>query len=228
MSVRLAKKASICLTKKDNSSMVHFLVGLGWDPIDMNESVTTKKRKGLLGLFGIKEKNEANRSENMADIDCDAAAALIGKNTYSLVFFGMRVSFDNSIIHLGDNLTGKKSDSKVIGETDDKEQITIDTSKVDKNVNEIYIGVNIYHGKERNQHFGLINNTYIRIVDANSNEELCRMDLNGKEYKNKVSMVMGRLYREADNSWNFQAIGESVDADNIKELFEKYIHGGNV
>ena len=157
--------------------MVNFIVGLGWDPVDNSKPA---KKRGLLGLFSGMGQSLTDKP----DIDCDAAAALIGDGVYNLVFFGDKISLDYSTIHLWDNLTGKKSDSKVIGETDDKEQITIDTSKVDKNVNEIYIGVNIYHGKERNQHFGLINNTYIRIVDANSNEELCRMDLNGKEYKN--------------------------------------------
>ncbi len=37
--------------------------------------------------------------------------------------------------------------------------------------------VNIYHAVQRKQHFGLIENAFIRLVDGKNNREMCKYDL---------------------------------------------------
>ena len=70
---------------------------------------------------------------------------------------------------MGDNLTGA-------GEGDD-EQIVIELDKVPAQYDRIVVVVNIFRAEARHQHFGMIENAFIRIVDARNNQELCRFNL---------------------------------------------------
>ena len=72
---------------------------------------------------------------------------------------------------MGDNLTGA-------GEGDD-EQIIIDLAAVPQVYDKIVVVVNIYQAVQRKQHFGMIQNAFIRIVDARNNTELCKYNLSG-------------------------------------------------
>ena len=67
-------------------------------------------------------------------------------------------------MHQGDNLTGA-------GDGDD-EQIIVDLLRIPQEYDRIVIVVNIYKAVQRNQHFGMIENAFIRIVDARGNREL--------------------------------------------------------
>ncbi len=64
---------------------------------------------------------------------------------------------------MGDNLTGA-------GEGDD-EQIVVDLARVPAEYDRIVLVVNIYQAVQRRQHFGMIQNAFIRIVDARNNQE---------------------------------------------------------
>ena len=66
---------------------------------------------------------------------------------------------------MGDNLTGA-------GEGDD-EQIMVDLAKIPSEYDRIVLVVTIYQAVQRKQHFGLIQNAFIRLVDASKNTETC-------------------------------------------------------
>lgn len=70
---------------------------------------------------------------------------------------------------MGDNLTGA-------GDGDD-EQIVIDLNRVPAQYDRIVLAVNIYQAYERRQHFGMIQNAFIRLVDARNNNEMCIYNL---------------------------------------------------
>lgn len=222
MGVKLAKKAVVSLTKQAPTTK-SYVVGLGWDPVDNSQEMVqvTRRKPGLAGLFGATETVMTRASElHAVDIDCDAAVMLENSHDRSkdeLVYFGHKISFDGSIIHLGDNLTGRKDESIVKGCTNDKEQIEINTEKLSSEFDTIWIGVNIYKAILRNQHFGKVNNSFIRIMDKNSGEEICRFDLDGY-YKNMTGVIMGKLYRDG-NDWKFVALGDGFRADGIHHLF---------
>ena len=74
-----------------------------------------------------------------------------------VVYFGNLVHKSGTVRHMGDNLTGE-------GEGDD-EQILIELSRVPQEYDKIVIVVNIYSAVQRKQHFGMIKNAFIRIVD---------------------------------------------------------------
>lgn len=114
---------------------------------------------------------------------------------------------------MGDNLTGA-------GEGDD-EQIAIDLAHVPAEYDRIVIVVNIYHAFKRNQHFGMIQNAFIRLVDAGNNREMCRYNLT-ENYSGMTGMVFGEVYRY-NNEWKFNAIGQGTNDGSISDLVKRYV-----
>lgn len=198
MSVSLQKGQKISLTK-DNDKLNRIIIGLGWD--------AKAERKGFLGSFLGNESN----------IDCDASAFLLqnGKLIYKedVVFFGNLKHISRAVIHTGDNLTGE-------GEGDD-EQIIVELKNVPENYDKIVIVVNIFRAYERKQHFGMIENAFIRIVNAETNKEMCRYNLTD-DYTNCTAMIFGEVYRY-NNEWKFNAIGQGTKDLDLSELVKRYI-----
>lgn len=199
MSVNLQKGQKVDLTK-GNASLDRIVVGLGWDE--------RKKGKGLLGSLFSGGHNQ--------DIDCDASALLCqnGKliRVEDIVYFGNLQHASRAVKHMGDNLTGA-------GDGDD-EQIVIELSKVPIEYDRIIIVVNIYEAIKRNQHFGMIENAFIRVVDARNNQELCRYNLS-ENYDGMYAMIFGEVYRH-NNEWKFNAIGEATKDPGLGELVKKF------
>lgn len=200
MSVNLQKGQKVDLTK-GNSSLTKIMVGLGWDEVKQNKG-------GLLGgLFGGKQQ----------DVDCDASALLCaegGKLTdiSDVVYFGNLHHKSGCVDHMGDNLTGA-------GDGDD-EQIIVELKNVPERYEKIVFVVNIYKAVERHQHFGMVENAFIRIVDAANGKELCRYNLS-ESYHNMTSMIFGEVYRH-DNEWKFNAIGQATDDPGLPELVRRF------
>ena len=194
MSVSLQKGQKVSLTK-DNAGLSQIVVGLGWDEV--------KQKRGLF-------------SGKSAAIDCDASALLLkgGKlaGPVDVVYFGNLMHGSRSVQHLGDNLTGA-------GEGDD-EQIIVDLAKVPAEYDKIVIVVNIYEALQRKQHFGLIENAFIRVVDAKTNQEMCRYNLT-EDYSGMTAMIFGEIYRH-NNEWKFNAIGQGTTDPGLGELAARY------
>ena len=114
---------------------------------------------------------------------------------------------------MGDNLTGA-------GEGDD-EQIIVDLDKVPAQYDRIVLVVNIYQAVQRNQHFGMIENAFIRLVDARNNNEMCKYNLT-ENYSGMLAMIFGEVYRH-NGEWKFNAIGQGTNDPGIGELVSRYI-----
>lgn len=194
MAINLSKSGTISLVKENKINKC--MVGLGWDQA---------KASGIKGLFS-----------KLAAIDCDAAALLVfDKKKPELIYYGNKESRTGCVKHMGDNLTGA-------GEGDD-EQIYIDLDKMPDKVKKIVIGVNIFNAVNRKQSFGIIKNCFIRLVDNDTNREVCRYDISGnEEYAEYISMVMGELVRCEDGSFEFTAIGKPNKAGSCNDMFNEY------
>lgn len=149
-------------------------------------------------------------------IDCDAFAILTheGKITGNgdVVYFGNLKHSCGAVQHMGDNLTGA-------GEGDD-EQIVIDLNAVPSRYDKIVIAVNIYDCRRKNQHFGMIKNAFIRVVDARNNKELCIYNLT-ENYSGSTAMIFGEVYRN-DEDWKFNAIGQGTKDGSVTEVASRY------
>lgn len=203
MAISLQKGQRVDLTK-GNPGLSRIMVGLGWDPVD------NRSGKGFFGtLFG-----GGNAAPN---VDCDASVLLLSENEKltnqkDVVYFGNLTSADGSVEHSGDNLTGD-------GDGDD-EQIFIALTKVPANIQKIVFVVNIYDCVKRKQHFGMIKNAYIRIVNPSTREDLIRYNLSD-DYSGKTSLIVGEIYRNGTD-WKFAAIGNGTSATGLNELVRSY------
>lgn len=202
MGVNLVKGQKVNLQKSDGGELRKVIVGLGWD-----EAKAQKSGGFLGGLFGAKQPEA---------IDCDASAFLCvgGKvvTTSDIVYFGNLIHESGSVQHQGDNLTGA-------GDGDD-EQIIVNLEQVPGKYDKIVFVVNIYQARQRNQQFGMIENAFIRIVDAGTNQELCRYDLT-ERYNGKTAMIFGEIYRH-QGQWKFSAIGQGTEDNDIKSLARRF------
>ena len=195
MSISLQKGQKVSLSK-DNAGLAKVVIGLGWDEVQ-------KKR----GLFAPKPQA----------IDCDASALalrngrLVAKE--DIIFFGNLRHMTGTIQHMGDNLTGA-------GAGDD-EQIVVDLANIPADYDRIVLVVNIYQALQRQQHFGMIQNAFIRIVDARTNQEMCRYNLT-EDYSGMTAMIFGEVYRH-NGEWKFNAIGQGTNDPGLGELVNRYV-----
>lgn len=199
MSVNLQKGQKVDLTK-GNSSLKWLRVGLGWDE--------AKKKS-----FFLKKSNDSAEE----DFDCDATAFLLDERGViakkeDIVYFGNLRHRTGCVTHQGDNLTGE-------GDGDD-EQILVNLRDLPENYQRIVFVVNIYKANERGQHFGMIENAYIRIVDAETEKELCIYNLS-ENYNGMTAMVFGEVYRK-NGEWKFNAIGQPTTDNSISELAHRF------
>lgn len=120
----------------------------------------------------------------------------------------------NPNVHQGDNLTGA-------GDGDD-EQIMVNLPMVPSNIEKMVFVVNIYDARARNQHFGMIRNAFIRLVDVDTGTEICRFNLS-ENYNGMTGLVVGEIYKR-NGDWKFNAIGQPVqEASRLDSLIRLYI-----
>ncbi len=208
MSVSLKKGERISLSK-ESKGLSNITVGLGWHENDA--------KGGNGGFFG-KLFGSSSSSGSSYDFDCDASALLLedGKfvNTRDLVYFGNLRHISGAVNHSGDNLTGGGDSAN------DSEQIKIELDKVPNQFDKIVIVANIYQAKSRKQHFGMIKNAFIRIVDEKTGTEMCRYDLTD-DYSGKTTIIFGEIYRDA-GEWKFNAIGNGTTDGNLTEITNRF------
>lgn len=195
MSVRLQKGQKVSLSK-DHAGLSKIVVGLGWDEVQQPR-----------GFFAPKPQ----------PIDCDAFALLLnnGKliDSKDIVYFGNLTHRSGAVKHMGDNLTGA-------GDGDD-EQIVIDLNAVPAQFDRIILAVNIYKAYDRRQHFGMIQNAFIRLVDARNNNEMCIYNLT-ENYSGQTAMLFGEVYRY-NGEWKFNAVGQGTNDGSIGDFAKRYL-----
>jgi stress response protein SCP2 len=202
LAINLQKGQRVDLTKS-NPGLSKIMVGLGWDPVQSGKG-------GLFGsLFG-----GGSSSQN---VDCDASVIMLGENdklqnNNDVVYFGNLKSKCGSIQHSGDNLTGA-------GDGDD-EQVVVDLNKVPATIQKLVFVVNIYDSVKRKQHFGMIQNAFIRIVNPTNQQELLLYNLTD-DYSGKTCLVAGEIYRNG-SEWKFAAVGNGTNAASLGEVVRSF------
>ena len=166
-----------------------FTIGLGWD---------------------------TNSTSTGSEFDLDASAFILGENKKILsdkhfIFYNNLKSPNEAVIHTGDNRTGE-------GEGDD-EQIIVDLSKIECETSEICIVVTIHEADIRGQNFGQVRNSFIRIFDTNSNEELLKYELE-EDFSIETAVEFGRIYKR-NGEWKFEAVGVGMKGG-LQDYLNKY------
>lgn len=196
MAINLEKGQKISLAKESGTTLTKVVMGLGWD------AKPPSAKKGLLGgLFA------GGSSESSIDLDA-SCIMFAGDKPVDAIFFGQLKSKDGSIVHTGDNRTGK-------GAGDD-EQIIVDLSRVPENVTALVFTVNSFTG----QTFNEVANAYCRLLDGSSQNEIARYTLTSQGAH--TAQIMAKLYRHS-GEWKMHAIGENASGRTINDLFQPIV-----
>jgi len=137
------------------------------------------------------------------DFDLDASALLVGYNEKvrsdaDFIFYNQPSDAAKSVTYNGDNRTGE-------GDGDD-ETVSVELDLVPTDVERVVFTASIYDADARNQTFGQVRKAYIRVVDADTNTEVARYDLN-EDFSTETSLVFAEVYR-FDGEWKFKAVGQ--------------------
>ena len=165
-------------------------VGLGWDP---------------------------NSNGSSADFDLDASAFMLSADGQIptqdfFVFYGsdlthdglptsqggLPISPDRAVQSSGDDRTGGSSEG-------DDEILSVDLTRLDPRIEQIVFTVTIHEFEERKQNFGQVRNSFIRVCDASSGQELCKYEL-AEDFSVETAIEFGRLYKRG-GAWRFEAMG---------------------
>lgn len=137
------------------------------------------------------------------DFDLDASAFMLGENKKIpkdefFVFYNNTQSPDGAVESSGDDTTGGNSDG-------DDETLTVDLAKVDTKIQEIIFTVTIHDFEARRQNFGQVRNSFIRIYNVQTNEEIAKYELD-EDFSVETAVEFGRLYKR-NGEWKFEAMG---------------------
>ncbi|WP_028399314.1 TerD family protein [Ectobacillus panaciterrae] len=174
---------------KTNPGLTKVVIGLGWD---------------------------TNKYNGGHDFDLDASAFLTDANGRVLndsdfIFYNNLKSSNGAVEHTGDNRTGE-------GEGDD-EQIIVDFSLMPSHVEKIGITVTIHDADARSQNFGQVSNAFVRVINAETNQEVLRYDL-GEDFSIETAIVVCELYKHGGD-WKFNAIGSGFSGG-LADLCRNY------
>lgn len=126
----------------------------------------------------------------------DSTGKVIGDNWF--VFYGQTESPDHSTIFS-------------MGNEEDREMISVDFTKIHSNVSKLVFVLTINEALEKRLNFSMVQDAYIRILDATTNTEIVSFMMD-EYYENVTSMMIGELYLH-NHSWKFHAIGNGVARD---------------
>ena len=190
MAVSLTKGQRVSL-EKISPGLSEVFIGLGWD---------------------------VKATDTGSDFDLDSSLFLLGANEKLIsdnhfIFYNNLTSPDpdKSVQHLGDNLTGA-------GEGDD-EVIKINLKKVPNDVQKILVTVTIHEAQQRHQNFGQVENAFVRLVNAQTQQEAVRYDL-VEDYSIETALIMAELYRK-DGEWRLNAVGSGYQGG-LQALLDRY------
>lgn len=139
--------------------------------------------------------------------DLDVSAFLLNAN--GKITSGSDVIFYNNMSAPGIKLSGDNRTGA--GEGDD-ETIDIDLSALPASVQKVVICVTICEAVARQQTFGMVNNSYVRLLDADNNDkDLCIFRLK-EDGSTSTAMKFAELVRNGAD-WEFHTIGEGLQGD---------------
>ncbi|MFD2907578.1 TerD family protein [Flavobacterium ardleyense] len=220
MAINLTKGQKIDLRKSNGDQLTNFCVGVNWGAIE-----TTKP--GFLG-FGTKKVVE-DVDLDLSCIMTDASGALVDwiyspdynaflkQNNFPL---GKLNSNDYALKHSGDDRQGD------VGGDDglDNEIISVDLTKVNEKITQIFFFINIYLNPGQNIDFAKIPFAKIRMYEGtptkvssvHSNFDI----VTDNSFAGKGALILAKLYRK-NEEWKFDAIGDASSDNMFLQTIER-------
>ncbi len=215
MAINLTKGQKIDLRKSSGETLTNFCVGVNWGAIE---------KKALFGL-----------SKTIQNIDLDLSCVLIDEQNnvcdhlYSPLYrveilqkFGLPkgklLTSDGAMKHTGDDLEGDKGGDDGL----DNEIITVDLTKLNSNVSQIFFFLN----NAGNEDFSQVPYAKIRMYEGSPTRvQSVFADYNvsaESQYSGKRSIIMGKLYKR-NGEWKFSAIGDPTEDTFLGQTIHRII-----
>jgi tellurium resistance protein TerD len=143
------------------------------------------------------------RSSDGDAFDLDASAFLLkedGKvrSDADFIFYNNLKPDGGLIEHTGDNRTGE-------GDGDD-ESIKVNLASLPPDIHKVSIVVTIDQAEARHQNFGMVSQSFVRVVNEADGQEIVRYDLS-EDFSVETALIFGEIYRHS-GEWKFRAVGQ--------------------
>lgn len=194
--LNLSKGDVLNFSKENGEKLTQFCVGANWGAIESS---------GFFGMGGGKEAVDLDLGAGMFDAD----GRLVNK-----IFFQNRRSFD--LNQDGIWLSEDDQEGDLDGDDGlDNEVLMVNTDKIPSNVKTIAFILISFRG----QVFDKIPFASVRLYEGDADrvtKSHAQMNVaQSSEFNGKVSLVLGKLTRTANGSWDFATIGQPVSDKNF-------------
>ena len=178
MTINLEKGNRVNLSK-EAPSLKRIRVGLGWNA----------------NKFDTGAAYDLDVSGFVCSLDASGTAKLLGDEYF--VFYNNKTTPEGAVVHMGDNRDGAADG--------DDESLIVDLVKLNPAAQEISFIVTIHDATARKQNFGQITNSYIKLYNDETGEELAKYSLED-DFSSETAVQFGSLYKK-DGAWSFKAVG---------------------
>lgn len=151
-----------------------------------------KKIKITLG-WNLNEKEKIKYDFDSSVFLCNEQGKALSSKHF--VFYNNTSDPSEAVVHLGDNKTGEEGE----------EEIIIFLEKIPIEVCKLVFAVSIHEGDKKNQNFGQVDSSCLKIIDGETEEEIIMFDLKN-EFSSETGIIIGELYKKNDE-WIFKTKG---------------------
>ncbi|CAK0844302.1 unnamed protein product [Prorocentrum cordatum] len=165
----------------------------------------------FLGL-GWKERPGLSKS---IDVDASCIGFSSGAPVETISFKNLR-NVSRSLVHTGDVLSGQPPDGKRVA---DLERMYVWLSKIPSHIDSLVFVANVY---TQGADFAELSDAYIRLVNADTNQEVSRFPLAGTGLKGNA-LVFAKLYRYGQHGpWQLLALGQPLTVPGCSSIDQMY------
>ncbi len=153
-------------------------------------------------------------SDKKLSFDLDSSVILCNDEGQAIdsshfIFYNNNTDPAGSVLHLGDNKSGGS----------EEEEIIVFLDKIPLSASKLVFVISIYEGLEKKQNFGQIENSYLKIIDKEADDEMIRFDLSSLSSQD-TGLIIGELYK-VEEEWSFRTSGMGF-LEGLKEIIKYY------
>lgn len=185
--------------------------------LDLDKGVVLDLTKREPGLKNIIFAAGWDANTSYPEFDLDVSAFLLNAN-------GKITAADDIIYfkHLNAQGITMSGDSRTGDGDGDDETIAINLEQIPDKYASIVFTINIYEAAVRKQTFGMVKNSYCRLLNADeNNKELCRFRLKD-DYGSYTAVIVAQLKRDS-GEWNFVTVGDGKVVSDLNGIAALYM-----
>ncbi len=151
-----------------------------------------------------------------AAFDLDASVFLCGADgkvtkENDFIYYNNLQGANGAVVHAGDSRTGEGSG--------DDEVIMMSLKDMPPELVKAAFVVTIHEAVSRGQNFGMVENAFIRIVNAANDVEIARYDLT-EDFSGETAVIFGEVYQK-NGEWKFKAVGQG-STEGLAQICAKF------